>query len=67
MDVGSADIVQERAPTLIVGNVPTGLKDRETTCKLPPCIVQERAPTLIVGSVPTGLKDLETNANSRRT
>ena len=47
IDVGPADIVQERAlalvvgsvptglkQTLIVGNVPTGLKDLEPTCQL---------------------------------
>ena len=56
--VGSAGIAQERVPTLIVGSVPTGLKDLEMTCKLLPDIdagsadiVQERAPNLIVGRV----------------
>ena len=58
IDAGSAGIAQERVPTLIVGNVPTGLKDLEMTCKLLPDMdagsadmVQERAPNLIVGRV----------------
>ena len=41
IDVGSADIFQERAPALIVGRVPTGLKDLEMTCKLLPDIDED--------------------------
>ena len=67
LDVGSSGIVQERGPILLVGSVPTGPRNLETTCKHSPDmdvgsggIVQEREPILIVGSVPTGLKDLAT-------